>query len=310
MWNLGIAGQLGDMDGTIRLCSDRHESDVKDFDVNDETDALAPARGTADDVYTMAEAARLKGVSYHTVSRAVRRGVLSAQRIGKMVFITRQDLHAWQPKYDRAPMQYRHRVPAPDAKPVMIDLASSERVQVAEHLACLLEIIETTSRAMPVTTMLELICERLASTLQLRRVAVWGTDREQGIANLLAGHGSPLADLPEQIDLNSHPQFAGVIRKADGAVVVDVPALGDRIPRAFRHLPSLLVIALRYGQRTLGYLFADRNGVAFSLAEDERLFAGALAAQGAVALTLEEAREAGRIKPPSSKERLPRAVSA
>ena len=26
------------------------------------------------DVYTMAEAARLKGVSYHTVSRAVRRG--------------------------------------------------------------------------------------------------------------------------------------------------------------------------------------------------------------------------------------------
>ncbi len=28
------------------------------------------------DVYTMAEAARLKGVSYHTVSRAVRRGKL------------------------------------------------------------------------------------------------------------------------------------------------------------------------------------------------------------------------------------------
>jgi hypothetical protein len=46
--------------------------------LNDETDALAHARDTADDVYTMAEAARLKGVSYHTVSRAVRRGVLSA----------------------------------------------------------------------------------------------------------------------------------------------------------------------------------------------------------------------------------------
>jgi GAF domain-containing protein len=126
----------------------------------------------------------------------------------------------------------------------------------------------------------------------------------------MAGHGVPLAELPDQINLADHPQFAGVIRKADGAVVVDVPALGDRIPQAFRHLPSLLVIALRYGQRTLGYLFADRNGVSFSLAEDERQFAGALAAHGAVALTLDEAREAGRIKPASNKERLPRAVSA
>jgi GAF domain-containing protein len=126
----------------------------------------------------------------------------------------------------------------------------------------------------------------------------------------LAGYGSPLADLPEQINLTEHPQFAGVIRKADGAVVVSVLALGERIPRAFRHLPSLLVVALRYGQRTLGYLFADRNGVAFTLAEDERLFAGALAAHGAVALTLDEAREAGRIKPPTNKDRLPRAVSA
>jgi excisionase family DNA binding protein len=278
--------------------------------LNDETEALAPARDTADDVYTMGEAARLKGVSYHTVSRAVRRGVLPAQRIGKMVFITRNDLHAWHPKYDRAPMQYRHRVPAPDAKPVMIDLASSERVHIAGHLACLLEITEVTSRELPLATLLNLICERLATTLQLRRVAIWGTDREHGVATLLAAQGTPLADLPEQIKLSDHPQFAGVIRKADGAVVVDVSALGDRIPQSFRHLPSLLVVALRYGQRTLGYLFADRNGVSFSLAEDERLFAGALAAHGAVALTLDEAREAGRIKPASNKDRLPRAVSA
>jgi excisionase family DNA binding protein len=278
--------------------------------LNDETDALAHARDTADDVYTMAEAARLKGVSYHTVSRAVRRGVLPAQRIGKMVFITRADLHAWQPKYDRAPMQYRHRVPAPDAKPVMIDLASSERVHVAEHLACLLEITEVTSRELPLATTLDLICERLATTLQLRRVAIWTTDREQDVATLRAGHGTPLTDLPEQFTLSDHPQFAGVIRKADGAVVVDVAALGDRIPKAFRHLPSLLVVALRFGQRTLGYLFADRNGVAFSLADDERLFASALAAHGALALTLDEAREAGRIKPPSKKDQLPRAVYA
>lgn len=278
--------------------------------MNDGTDALAQARDTSEDVYTMGEAARLKGVSYHTVSRAVRRGVLPSQRIGKMVFITRSDLEAWHPKYDRAPMQYRHRIPAADAKPVAIDLTSGERPHLSEHLSCLFDIADLTIQEGPLDVTLNAICERLAKTLRLRRVAIWGTDREHGVATFIAGHGEPLADLPSQIELTDHPQFAGVIRKVDGAVVVDVAALGERIPRPFRHLPSLLVVALRYGQRTLGYLFADRNGVEFSLTDDELTLANATAVHSALTLTLDEAREAGRIKPPSNKERMPRAASA
>src|SRR5262245_10019984 len=104
----------------------------------------------------MGEAARLKGVSYHTVSRAVRRGGLPGKRIGKMVFITKAELQAWRPQYDRAPMQYRHRPPVPDAKPALIDLASAERVQLAGHLAALLEITELTSRELPIETTLGL----------------------------------------------------------------------------------------------------------------------------------------------------------
>jgi excisionase family DNA binding protein len=278
--------------------------------LSDATVAPAPARSADEDVYTMGEAARLKGVSYHTVSRAVRRGVLPAQRVGKMVFITRADLQAWRPKYDRAPMQYRHRTPAPDAKPAMIDLASGERVQLAEHLAVMLEVAEITNRELPVETTLGLICERLATSLRLRRVAIWGTDRDQGVARFLAAYGTPLAELPEEIDLHQHPQFAGIIRKADGAVVVDVAALGERIPAPFRHLPSLLVVPLRLGDRALGYLFADRNGTAFTLpAEDLRLARG-LASLGALALALAEAREAGLLKAASGKARLPRVASA
>ena len=49
------------------------------------------------DVYTMAEAARLKGVSYHTVSRAVRRGKLPATRLGRMALITSEDLRDGDP---------------------------------------------------------------------------------------------------------------------------------------------------------------------------------------------------------------------
>ncbi len=275
--------------------------------MSDATGVLAPTRGADDDVYTMGEAARLKGVSYHTVSRAVRRGVLPAQRIGKMVFITKAQLQAWRPKYDRAPMQYRHRTPVPDAKPVMIDLASGDRVHLAENLAALLEIAEITSRELPVETTLGLICERLATALRLRRVAIWGTDRDQGVATLLAGHGTPLADLPEEIKLKEHPQFAGMIRKADGAVVLDGKKHGQRIPAAFRHLPSLLVVALRLGDRVFGYLLADRNGAAFTLPGDDLRFARGLASHGALTLALAEAREAGQIKAAPGKERLRRA---
>jgi excisionase family DNA binding protein len=267
-------------------------------------------RGADDDVYTMGEAARLKGVSYHTVSRAVRRGVLPAQRIGKMVFITMTDLQAWRPKYDRAPMQYRHRTPVPDARPAMIDLASSDRVKLASRLATILEVAEATSRELPLEESLEFVCERFADVLALRRVAIWSVDRQLGLATLLAAHGSPLADLPKRIELTEHPQFVKMIRRADGAVVINPPALGERVPVPFRVLPSLLIATLRFGDRAVGYILADRNGSAFTLPKEDLAFARGLAAHAALSVVLTEAREAGLIKVATGKARLPRAASA
>ena len=91
------------------------------------------------DVYTMAEAARLKGVSYHTVSRAVRRGKLPATRLGRMALITSEDLRDWRPMRERAPRKYRRREPNPEATPALLDLASAERVELASRLASLSE---------------------------------------------------------------------------------------------------------------------------------------------------------------------------
>src|SRR6266540_570598 len=88
---------------------------------------------TGGDVYTMAEAARLKGVSYHTVSRAVRRNKLPAQRLGRMALIAADDLRAWRLMRERAPRKYRRREPNPGATPALLDLASGERVELARR---------------------------------------------------------------------------------------------------------------------------------------------------------------------------------
>lgn len=56
--------------------------------------------------YTMVEAAEYKGVSYHTVSRAVRRDKIPHGRIGRHVLIARTDLDNWNPMVTRRPSQY------------------------------------------------------------------------------------------------------------------------------------------------------------------------------------------------------------
>ena len=60
-------------------------------------------------LYTMEQAAQRKGVSYHTVSRAVRRGRLPVQRLGRVALIGATALDAWQPMVQRAPKRYRRR---------------------------------------------------------------------------------------------------------------------------------------------------------------------------------------------------------
>lgn len=72
-------------------------------------DVLSSAIRADDSIaqYTMEAAARFKGCSYHTVSRAVRSGRLPASRFGHNRLIARDDLLAWKPKLERAPRQYR-----------------------------------------------------------------------------------------------------------------------------------------------------------------------------------------------------------
>jgi excisionase family DNA binding protein len=96
---------------------------------------------TVGGIYTMAEAARLKGVSYHTVSRSVRRGKLPVQRIGRMAMIAAEDLGAWQPMVERRTSRHRNRVPDPSATPALMDPIAGEWAEMVGRMSALEETV-------------------------------------------------------------------------------------------------------------------------------------------------------------------------
>jgi excisionase family DNA binding protein len=101
-------------------------------------------RATQGAVYTMAEAARLKGVSYHTVSRAIRRGTLPAQRLGRMALIAAEDLESWHPMAQKVPHKHRGRQPDPTVRPVLDGIATPELAKLADRVS----LLETTLAAL------------------------------------------------------------------------------------------------------------------------------------------------------------------
>jgi excisionase family DNA binding protein len=215
------------------------------------------------DVYTMAEAARLKGVSYHTVSRAVRRGKLPATRLGRMALITSEDLRDWRPMRERAPRKYRRREPNPEATPALLDLASAERVELASRLASLYEALHAVTTSSPSEDFYGLLADRLAGAIGLRRVAVRLVDEASGRTRRVATYGQPLSTLPEETDPESSPFAAGSSQPLR-AVVEDVSQRNIR-DDAGVNVTSLLIAPIRFGDRFLGVIVADRNGEPFTL---------------------------------------------
>jgi len=237
------------------------------------------------DTYTMADAARLKGVSYHTVSRAVRRGTLPAQRIGKMAFISAADLQAWHPMVQRAPRKYRRRMPELDAMPSTIDLASAERVVWAQQIATLIETTRWATQGMPIDDHLELLTERLGETLGMHRVTVWRIEESRGTANRAASYGPPAGDFPNEVPLALFPLIADLAARHH---------LGGRVPAvddtALRQSTTILVLPLRFGCDIHGALIADQDGSTFTLSDDQLVLAKTIADQISIALELDSRR--------------------
>lgn len=215
------------------------------------------------DVYTMAEAARLKGVSYHTVSRAVRRGKLPATRLGRMALIQSEDLREWRPMRERAPRKYRRREPNPEATPALLDLASSDRVELASQLAAVYEAIHLVVDDSPPEELYDLIVDRLAGTLFLRRVSILLLDSANSRTIRVASYGPPISDLPAELALENSP-LGNFEDQPLRAAVVEIDESRAKELSGL-NLKSLMVAPIRIGGRPLGFIVGDRNGEALVL---------------------------------------------
>ena len=237
------------------------------------------------DVYTMAEAARLKGVSYHTVSRAVRRGKLPATRLGRMALITSEDLREWRPMRERAPRKYRRREPNPEATPALLDLASAERVELASRLASMYEALFAAAAEVPREEFYGLVAERLAGTLGLRRVGIRIIDEDRGRAVRVGVYGPPLTRLPDETATDD-ALFALDLFQPGKAVVEDLS--GRQVSADLIDVGSLMIVPIRRGEEFVGSILADRNGEPFRLNQGELDLAQAMA--NIAALRLDNAR--------------------
>ncbi|MDQ3043578.1 MAG: ATP-binding protein [Chloroflexota bacterium] len=236
------------------------------------------------DVYTMAEAARLKGVSYHTVSRAVRRGKLPVRRLGRMALIETDDLRAWQPMRQRAPYKYRRREPMPDATPALLDFASGERVALARQLSTLYEVIHGAATELPLPSFLELLSDRISSALGFKRVAIWGVDEDRRIATRLATFGPLFSSLPDEMPVEKMPVLNRVLdlpqaRLFENLAPFDVEEMIERY-----NVTVLFGAPLRVGNRLLGAVLGDCVGEPFHLTPEQLSLAQVLANQAALAL--------------------------
>jgi excisionase family DNA binding protein len=249
----------------------------------------------ADDVYTMAEAARLKGVSYHTVSRAVRRGKLPAQRLGRMALIALPDLQAWRPMRERAPRKYRRREPDAAAVPALVDLASGERVNLAGQLALLIEANHDLVRDEP-TTFLQHLAERFAQAFGLAHVDIWtwgATDEAPRLAAHVGGGAEHAAA--------DAPPDGNVARWRTLASASLIPTQDEAAGADSDGAASQLAAPLRIGATALGVVVGERGGEPVTASAAQLQFAQALANQAALALELQRLRTAaGELTAPTA----------
>ncbi len=122
-------------------------------------------------VYTMAEAARLKGASYHTISRAIRKGILPCTRMGRQALIRESDLDAWSPMTARRPKKYAGRTPDAGVRPSVI-LPGTGGAPASGSIDRLTSLLALLGGNAPSGAVLEEILGAIADTLHCADAAI------------------------------------------------------------------------------------------------------------------------------------------
>jgi excisionase family DNA binding protein len=235
----------------------------------------------------MEEAARVKGVSYHTVSRAARSGKLAVRRSGRMNLISSADLDAWQPMRSRAPKKYRQRKPQPLTTPAIVDLASGERIELARRLTLIYEAIHACAMHQPLEIFFPQLAEQFAKAMYFERVALWVISEDRSEMEHVASFGQwyhPDQQPEERIAFPYDPEHMYVSRPDvyDGITCWTTPPPINTGP-AFS---APLVV----GDVHLGYIIGDRNGAALNLNDAQIQLGQNLAIQAAVTIDLKRTR--------------------
>lgn len=242
--------------------------------------------------FTMNEVARFKGVSYHTVSRAVRQGKLPATRMGRMALIAAHDLPAWTPMRERAPHKYKRREPDPTATPAVIDLASGERLEFARRLSALYEVIHSSAMQQSLSDFAQVLAETFAQAMEFSRVAIWIVSQDRATIRRMASVGEWYTPGKPAV-----PDEVPWVEEWD--TITPEPKLFDRpkidgLPnlKNLHKVSKLFTTPLRVGDKMIGFINADRNGAALERTEAWRQIAQGLATQAALAIDLNMTRQA------------------
>jgi excisionase family DNA binding protein len=246
--------------------------------------------------FTMDEVARLKGVSYHTVSRAVRKGTIRSKRMGRMALVSAEDLSGWEPVRSRAPRKYRQRVPDPTITPAVMDLASGERIELARRLSALYEVIHSTAMQQPLEVFAQVLAESFSKAMEFPRIAIWIVNDERTTTRRVASLGEWYVEgqppIPDELPfLDQWDRDTAVPR------VFEVPAI-DYLAESknLQVVEKFMVTPLRVGAKLIGFIGSDRNGLPLELSEAQGQIAQGLATQAALALDLNRTRQAERIR--------------
>jgi excisionase family DNA binding protein len=238
------------------------------------------------DRYTMTEAAKLKGVSYHTVSRAVRKGRLPVVRLGRMALISAEDLRAWRPMRERAPRRYRGQQVAREASPIFLDTALGDHLELTKEISSVYEVIHGAAAELPLAQFAKVLCQHMARIFHLSRASLWVVSEDGTRAKRLGIVGSQISSMRSDIDLASFPFFKQLLDHSPARMSMDPQT---ESPVAFDSLRArqpgpILFMPLRVGRRPVGALFGDRNGQAFALSPDQMALVNVLANQVALAV--------------------------
>ena len=255
----------------------------------------ADQRTSGEDRLTMSEAARLKGVSYHTVSRAVRQGRLPVLRLGRMALISPRDLQEWHPMRERAPRKYRRLAASHDAPGSTVSLISADHVDLARRLAALYELIHSASEG-SLENLAQIATERVAEAFHLTRMTLWRIDDAGNQATRLAVVGEPLSDLPGTIALDEAPFFLSFTDTPHSRIVSNLHA--EHANPSARSVPDgpLLVVPLIRKNHLVGVMCGDRSGGAIDITDEQLALADGISSQMAMAVDNAMLREAERFR--------------